>query len=133
MGKPSKFSRKAGGGVTVKNIDLKDKRVLMNSAHVISFQAKKDLPELQEKIEKGTLKWSAYNTPARRHAFQKELEKNNIKTEKVKGKRRSFMPEYINQDKKMKNEMLRSSLMINTQKRLGCEDFLKRKEANKNK
>ena len=43
------------------------------------------------------------------------------------------MPEYINQDKKMKNEMWRSSLMINIQKRLGCEDFLKRKEANKNK
>ena len=122
MGNPAKFSRSTGGGATVKNIDLHDKRALMNCAHVISFQAKKESEKIQEKIEQGQLALSAYNTPARRHAFQKELEKKNVKTKKLKGKRRSFVPEYNDGDqtprqKDYQEKLLRSTLLINTDKR----------------
>ena len=122
MGNPSKFSRSTGGGATVKNIDLHDKRALMNSAHVISFQAKKESERIKEKIEKGLLQFSASNTPARRHAFQKELEKKNVKTKRVKGRRRSFVPEYKDgeqtpRQKEYQEKLLRSTLLINTDKR----------------
>ena len=126
MGKPSKFSRSTGG-TTVKNVSLNSNNALIESAHVISYQAKKEAPRVKEKIESGTLKWSAYNSKARRHAFQKELEKEGIKTEKVLA--RAFAPKHSKFDTPTHREVLFSELMIpdgrNIEVRLGAKDFLR--------
>ena len=127
MGKPSKFSRTAGG-TTVKNVSLKSKHALLNSAHVISFQAKKEAPKLKEKIQTDTLKYSIYNSRARRHAFQKELEKEGIQTKKIGARR--FVGKHSRFNTPTQNEILRSELMIickthKVEKRLGAKDFLR--------
>ena len=123
MAKPVKFSGRTG--TIVKNIVLKSRHKHFRNAAIISDQAKKSAPKLEEKISEDTLKWSAYDSKARRHAHQKELEKIGIEVEKISFNK--FRPKDSNLAKPTENNFVRSELMIGNHQNsvLGKQDFSK--------
>ena len=66
--KPSRWSRRRG--TTIKKVVLKSKYAELKAAKSISKQAIKAMPKLKNKIEKDSLRWSAYDSSARTHDRQ---------------------------------------------------------------
>ena len=107
---PSRWSRRTG--TTVKKFVLKSKHADLKAAQEISKQAIKVSPRLKNKIEKDSLRWSAYDSSARTHAHQEELKKLGIETEKVRS--RMFVPKKSKFQKPLADDYLRSELRIST-------------------
>ena len=104
--KPSRWSRRTG--TTVKKIVLKSEHAALKAAKEISKQAIKASPGLKNKIEKDSLRWSAYDSSARTHAHQEELKKLGIETEKVRS--RMFVPKNSKFKKPKEDDYFRSEL-----------------------
>ena len=123
--KPSRWSRRTG--TTVKKIVLKSEHAALKAAKEISKQAIKASPGLKNKIEKDSLRWSAYDSSARTHAHQEELKKLGIETEKVRS--RMFVPKNSKFKKPKADDYFRSELRIPTKdyyldKRTGAKEAL---------
>ena len=95
-----------------KKVVLKSKHADLKAEQEISKQAIKAIPRLKNKIEKDSLRWSAYDSSARTHAHQEELKKLGIETEKVR--RRMFVPKNSKFKKPKADDYSRYELIISS-------------------
>tara|TARA_Y100000589_G_C27049159_1_gene586529 strand:- start:222 stop:764 length:543 start_codon:yes stop_codon:yes gene_type:complete len=115
--KPARYSGRTG--TVVKKIIEKDPQRLRKAAPVISLMARQDAEAFKLAIEKGELADAWFDTAALRHAFQKELLKKGLKTEKAN--RCKIVPEKPEKRrlwgrslKQMNDEFRRRELRIKT-------------------